>query len=479
MYSKGRPQDRESGRAGTLREDFLFFFFLLGFTFLSHFRRVSMGQTTYVVVQHHPTGRSQRYARTAPHACGSRVSWDVSLSRLLTTTSVMKTLAADAACAEATPLLRKRGASNSFAGVGFDDARMSGPSRLLRAVVAVAATTALCLGFASAVSHTRGTDISVRLGDWSIGRTTESGSGSLGNPTADLPGDLGAAPYTNPTNIVKYPTPLPDVSFDGKTLLIVMGQPYSGTSALEGLIGTGAGTTDLCKSGSWQCEDTWLLKYMDFPIQPGVDEWSDYYPVDADGYAYAFKHFALTWWDMNMPILMDKTPNLMAHYKTIQAAADKLGVPVKFVLLTRHPFSWNSETHPLNQGLWLELMRFGADAMKDPDVTVHQVKYEDLAWQMDATIDGLTQFLPALGELNPWGSALQGSPTAGETINGDRDMGVAEYFKNDPLDWVPKDLSDEVFAMLCEIGYTADGECEYRHETAADLAFVEGTADGF
>ena len=366
--------------------------------------------------------------------------------------------------AEATPLLRKRDDKRGwFAGVGLFTTRRDdalGASRGARAVLALGAAAMLCVG---AASTSAGQGVLSSLGASSSAAAENADFTSLGGSPAAAVGQLGDDPaFKHAENIVKYRTPLPDVDFSGKTLLIVMGHPYSGTSALEGLIGTGSGVTDLCKSGTWQCEDTWLLKYMDFPIEPGVDEWDDYYPVDAAGYAYAFKHFALTWWDMSKPLLMDKTPNLLAHYRTIVDAAAKLGVPVKFVLLTRHPFSWTSQTHPFNQGLWMELMQFSLKVLNDPSVDVHQIKYEDLAWNMDETIDKLQKFLPQLGTLNPWGSALE-EPEDEEAkeINGDRAMGIAEYFQSNPLDWKPLALNDETFQMLCAVGYNNDGECEY------------------
>ena len=365
---------------------------------------------------------------------------------------------------EATPLLRKRDDKQGwFAGVGLfttrrDDA--SGASRGARAVLALGAAAMLCVG---AASTSAGQGVLSSLGASSSAAAENSVFTSLGRSPGVAVGRLGDDPaFKHPENIVKYPTPLPDVDFSGKTLLIVMGHPFSGTSALEGLIGTGSGVTDLCKSGTWQCEDTWLLKYMDFNMEPGVDEWNEYYPVDAAGYAYAFKHFALTWWDMSKPLLMDKTPNLLAHYRTVVDAAAKLGVPVKFVLLTRHPFSWTSQTHPFNQGLWMELMQFSLRVLNDPSIDVHQIKYEDLAWNMDETIEKLQEFLPQLGELNPWGSALE-EPEGKEAkeINGDRAMGIAEYFASEPLEWKPLQLDDETFQMLCAVGYNNDGECEY------------------
>ena len=57
---------------------------------------------------------------------------------------------------------------------------------------------------------------------------------------------------------------LPYVDFTGKTLLIVMGMYFSGTSALEGLLGTSGVITDLCKANTWQCENTVLLENMGF-----------------------------------------------------------------------------------------------------------------------------------------------------------------------------------------------------------------------
>jgi hypothetical protein len=260
---------------------------------------------------------------------------------------------------------------------------------------------------------------------------------------------------------VHYPEPLPPVNFDGKTLLIVMGHPYSGTSGLEGLIGTGKGATSLCASETWQCEDTWLLKYMDFPIEPGVDEFEAYYPVDAAGYAYAFKHFALTWWDMSKPVLMDKTPNLLARPGVIADAAKKLGVPVKFVLLSRHPFSWTSTTHPFNETKWLELMKFNRAALDDDSLDLLHVRYEDLAWRMEETVTSLEAFAPELGALDPWRSALAFEEKDHNSIQGSRAMPVAEYFKENPLEWKQNwTLSAETFQTLCAVGYTEHGECK-------------------
>ena len=74
--------------------------------------------------------------------------------------------------------------------------------------------------------------------------------------------------------------------------------------------------------------------------------------VSPGQYAFAFKAFSNNYWDMSKPVLMDKTTNLLCRYQSVKQAADILGVKVKFVVLTRHPFSWISTTHPFDQGLY-------------------------------------------------------------------------------------------------------------------------------
>ena len=395
---------------------------------------------------------------------------------------------AEAQAPEATPLLRARrdarGWGSALRGVFRPEARddtTNAPSRGVRALLAVAAVAVLCVGAASFPAF--GGDAPGALGaraSLGSGRAVEPGAvGSSGGrlgADAENGADL---PYKHPENIVHYPEPLPPVDFKGKTLLIVMGHPFSGTSGLEGLIGTGAGATSLCASETWQCEDTWLLKYMDFDIEPGVDEFKSYYPVDAAGYAYAFKHFALTWWDMSKPVLMDKTPNLLARHRVIADAAAKLGVPVKFVLLSRHPFSWTSETHPFDEARWLELMKFNRMVLDDDTVDVLHVRYEDLAWRMNETVASLERFAPELGALDPRRSALAFEEKDHNSIQGSRAMPVAEYFEENPLEWKENwKLSDETFRMLCAVGYTEHGECEEWRKRA--LAGIEsgGSAAG-
>lgn len=366
--------------------------------------------------------------------------------------------------AEDTPLLRVRNDNQGYFAGGValfttrrDDA--SGASRGARAVLALAAAATLCVAAAS-TSSTRGVFSSLGLSSSAAVAMADGISPGVGHPGVGELGD--AAAYQRPENIVKFPAPLPDVDFSGKTLLIVMGHPFSGTSALEGLIGTGEGVTDLCASGTWQCEDTLLLKSMGFKFDPDVDMWREDFPVGAKGFAYAFRHFALTWWDMSKPLLMDKTPNLLAHHRAIADAADLLGIPVKFVLLTRHPFSRHSEKHPFNHNLWRDLMKFSLRALNDPNIDIHQIKYEDLAWNLDETIESLRAFLPQLGEIDPWGSALKEPEDAvAKEINGDRSKGIAQYFENEPLEWTPRPLDIDSFKMLCAAGYQDEGECEH------------------
>ena len=107
-------------------------------------------------------------------------------------------------------------------------------------------------------------------------------------------------------------------------------------------------------------------------------------------------------------------------------------------------------------------MKFSLRALNDPNIDIHQIKYEDLAWNLDETIESLRAFLPQLGEIDPWGSALKEPEDAvAKEINGDRSKGIAQYFENEPLEWTPRPLDDDSFKMLCAAGYQDEGECEH------------------
>lgn len=242
------------------------------------------------------------------------------------------------------------------------------------------------------------------------------------------------------------------VDFTGKAILIVSGLPYSGTSALEGLISTAPHVTDLCAAGMWQCEDTLLMEQYGFKepserrFDPGI--------ITAEQYAYAFKDFAIKWWDMSKTLLMDKTPNLIMRYERVKAAADMLGVPVKFVILTRHPFSWTSKTHPFNQEDYYDMMRHVQKLLHDDTIDKLQIRYEDLAERLPETIKQLEAFLPrAGGSFDPHKSGLSSQS------GGERGLGVADYFKQNPMDWERRPLMPKVKQLLCTVGYNGEGEC--------------------
>ena len=171
---------------------------------------------------------------------------------------------------------------------------------------------------------------------------------------------------------------LPPVDWANKILLIVVGLPFSGTSALEGLIGTSAAVTDLCAAGTWQCEDSELLTQLGFVTF--IDEedtcaqrWDPEQPTPTQ-FAYAFTDFALKYWDMSKDLLLDKSPPLLGKHVNIKAAAAMLGVRLKFVVLTRHPFSW-SPSKPFNETKYLDRMRHALNALQDPSVESLQVQH--------------------------------------------------------------------------------------------------------
>ena len=320
---------------------------------------------------------------------------------------------------EASPLLvEEAGVSAKTHGSIFG----ATPRRALAAIAAGAVFVFACVAFAA------------RGGHFGVNDQLKSGFSRTG-PVTDL-------------NLAN----LPDVDFTGKTLLIVLGMSFSGTSALEGLLGTSGVITDLCKSNTWQCENTVLLEDMGF-INENVH--CDPDDVTAAEFAYAYKDFANKWWDMSKPVLMDKTPQNLCRPTKIRDAAAKLGVNVKFVVLTRHPFSWTSEKHPFNQGYYMEQMVMARNLLADPTMSTLQVRYEDMAWNMDEVIKSVKAFVPEVSAIDPWRSSLSDDSGA------ERGLPVGKYFQQKPLEWVQKPVTPDTYRLLCQLNYNSDGECSY------------------
>ena len=320
---------------------------------------------------------------------------------------------------EASPLLvEEAGVSAKAHGSIFG----ATPRRALAAIAAGAVFVFACVAFAA------------RGGHFGVNDQLKSGFSRTG-PVTDL-------------NLAN----LPDVDFTGKTLLIVLGMSFSGTSALEGLLGTSGVITDLCKSNTWQCENTVLLEDMGF-INENVH--CDPDDVTAAEFAYAYKDFANKWWDMSKPVLMDKTPQNLCRPTKIRDAAAKLGVNVKFVVLTRHPFSWTSEKHPFNQGYYMEQMVMARNLLADPTMSTLQVRYEDMAWNMDEVIKSVKAFVPEVSAIDPWRSSLSDDSGA------ERGLPVGKYFQQKPLEWVQKPVTPDTYRLLCQLNYNSDGECSY------------------
>ena len=320
---------------------------------------------------------------------------------------------------EASPLLvEEAGVSAKAHGSIFG----ATPRRALAAIAAGAVFVFACVAFAA------------RGGHFGVNDQLKSGFSRTG-PVTDL-------------NLAN----LPDVDFTGKTLLIVLGMSFSGTSALEGLLGTSGVITDLCKSNTWQCENTVLLEDMGF-INENVH--CDPEDVTAAEFAYAYKDFAHKWWDMSKPVLMDKTPQNLCRPTKIRDAAAKLGVNVKFVVLTRHPFSWTSEKHPFNQGYYMEQMVMARNLLADPTMSTLQVRYEDMAWNMDEVIKSVKAFVPEVSAIDPWRSSLSDDSGA------ERGLPVGKYFQQKPLEWVRKPVTPDTYRLLCQRNYNSDGECSY------------------
>ena len=64
--------------------------------------------------------------------------------------------------------------------------------------------------------------------------------------------------------------------------------------------------------------------------------------------------------------------------------------------------------------------------LADPSMSTLQVRYEDMAWNMDAVIQSVKAFVPEVSNIDPWRSSLSDDSGA------ERGLPVGKYFQQKP-----------------------------------------------
>jgi hypothetical protein len=103
----------------------------------------------------------------------------------------------------------------------------------------------------------------------------------------------------------------------------------------------------------------------------------------------------------------------------------------------------------------MEQMIMARNLLKDNSMSTLQVRYEDMAWNMDAVVASVKAFVPEVANLDPWKSSLSDDSGA------ERGLPVGEYFQQKPLEWVGKPLKPDTYRLLCQLNYNSDNECSY------------------
>ena len=199
----------------------------------------------------------------------------------------------------------------------------------------------------------------------------------------------------------------------------IIAAPYTGSSALSGLLSTSPLVDCLSKSKTWQNEGTWLLTRVPV-VDGGIPEkrrWDPQFPRD---WNKAYEVYHQFWNKTNATILVDKSPpnlakcrQLLQFYSTL--ANNARGV---FIILIRIPCSikW------YEGGRRERIEMFESCVGEIPVSKRLIVWYEDLILHTEKTVKLIEDFLSRHAEYSVHLNASKGSGT-----RGDRGLSISQY----------------------------------------------------
>lgn len=248
-----------------------------------------------------------------------------------------------------------------------------------------------------------------------------------------------------------------------RQFVFIVGFPFTGTSALSGLLASSPHVDQMSHNRHWQHEGSKLL--VDKGVIVDDTEWIAFgnttYPWEE-----AFHLWHADAWDLTKAILLDKSPNTIALTGSLVEFIKKHQLPAKFVLLVRDP-CLRSRVAWWDQSLMLR------DALENIPVDDRIiVSYEDLILEPYATALRLQAFLPQLGTLDP---------EAGSGTQGIRGQSLIAYRASDSCRMNISDTPHTTFSslysveqpVLCNIERQLDGEHDHKYKERALIAMRE------
>mmetsp|Transcript_10905 Transcript_10905/g.30867 ORF Transcript_10905/g.30867 Transcript_10905/m.30867 type:complete len:420 (-) Transcript_10905:147-1406(-) len=248
-----------------------------------------------------------------------------------------------------------------------------------------------------------------------------AGLGGLGKPACvQLPLPSAAARFSRNA----APAHRPIVNATKPAYLFMLGTPYSGTTALLGLLTSSPHVT--IPSRGWAHEAQWMLGVeqvysflkksgMDYTsgkkVNPGVMHDVN---MNLDDMDRVFQGL----WDANKSIKVDKSHSLVSVAPNIYQYYRAKGSVVKFIVLIRHPCTYGSRGFPTTRAMyyWHKIKR----VMEDHADDVLLIQYEDFVRNPQAVADRILEFFPELESLDITVSNLDAKKTTLRSGGGDR-----------------------------------------------------------
>lgn len=212
----------------------------------------------------------------------------------------------------------------------------------------------------------------------------------------------------------------------GPHYVFITGMPYSGTTALYGLVSTSPHASNLCSGLGQCCEGGPLLLNEGYiPYNVPTDP---RYPRDWDEAVKIYERH----WNMSAPIVVEKSVTNLYRFPKIWATLKKRHARVTFVYLARskcfynHPdlwYSWRAEIKDV-----VEM----AEVLRRDGAGFHIVKDEDMLSDPYSFANKLLGIIPELESLDPMLSGLHSAPYVNQSKwavgQGDfRALSVASY----------------------------------------------------
>lgn len=201
--------------------------------------------------------------------------------------------------------------------------------------------------------------------------------------------------------------------------VFISGLPYSGTTALYGLISTSPEVSNLCKGKANCCEGLPLLTPSGMISY--VSALNPEYPKDWTAAFGVYKQF----WNLSKPILVDKSIGNIDRFPKMLQAVQREGARASFIYVVRskcyyqHPELWNIADE-------LRKVVERGDELRSAGARFLVVKYEDMLANPYKVSKDILDFIPELQSLDPLQNGLKGAPY---TDGDNRGQGLATYVK--------------------------------------------------